>query len=103
MLVVTAGYIYAKRNTSKTVNFVHEQSRLINSGKEGKAGRERINFVQSEKFKQYGSLHPIDMSEIVIQQRIGRGSCAEVYMGVWYKIFPSFAFVVIAYLFSCFL
>eukprot|EP00026_Physarum_polycephalum_P005313 Phypoly_transcript_05345.p1 GENE.Phypoly_transcript_05345~~Phypoly_transcript_05345.p1 ORF type:complete len:610 (-),score=59.52 Phypoly_transcript_05345:54-1883(-) len=67
ILVVAAGYIYAKRNTNKSARFVDEQSRLINS----------------EKFKKYGSLHPIDISEILISQRIGRGSCAEVYMGVW--------------------
>lgn len=67
ILVVAAGYIYAKRNTNKSARFIDEQSRLINS----------------EKFKKYGSLHPIDISEILISQRIGRGSCAEVYMGVW--------------------
>lgn len=32
VLVVAAGYIYAKRNTNKSARFVDEQSRLINSG-----------------------------------------------------------------------
>jgi tRNA A-37 threonylcarbamoyl transferase component Bud32 len=67
VLVVAAGYIYAKSNTNKSARFIDEQSKLINS----------------EKFKKYGSLHPIDISEIIIQHRIGRGSCAEVYMGSW--------------------
>lgn len=67
VLIIAAGYIYAKSSVNRSARFIDEQSRLINS----------------EKFKKYGSLHPIDISEISIQHRIGRGSCAEVYMGSW--------------------
>ncbi|GAM27271.1 hypothetical protein SAMD00019534_104460 [Acytostelium subglobosum LB1] len=34
-------------------------------------------------YKTLFEIKPIDMSEIVIQNRIGRGSCAEVFTGTW--------------------
>jgi len=68
IFVAAAGYMYARKHTAASrVTYINEKSKLMDS----------------EKYKNYGQVHPINISEITILQRIGRGSCAEVFMGVW--------------------
>jgi len=45
-------------------------------------GSEKAPLLQSS-YKTLFEIKPIDISEIVILNRIGRGSCAEVYTGTW--------------------
>jgi len=68
LCVAIAGYFYSKRHRVRgDYSLIDENSKLINS----------------EKFKQFGTVQPVDISEVTIQQRIGRGSCAEVFTGTW--------------------
>eukprot|EP01113_Clastostelium_recurvatum_P017565 TRINITY_DN2066_c0_g1_i3.p1 TRINITY_DN2066_c0_g1~~TRINITY_DN2066_c0_g1_i3.p1 ORF type:complete len:664 (-),score=136.84 TRINITY_DN2066_c0_g1_i3:76-2067(-) len=66
IFVLIAGYLYTRRN--KLAATSTETEKLLNSA----------------QFQQYGNVRPIDMSEIQVHHRIGRGSCAEVYVGTWH-------------------
>ncbi|EGC40296.1 hypothetical protein DICPUDRAFT_25383 [Dictyostelium purpureum] len=78
LIVIAIGIFFIVRLRNKNRKLNGSRHKLPIGGNDD----ERSPLLKTD-YKTLFEIKPIDISEILVQNRIGRGSCAEVYTGTW--------------------